>query len=145
VPFSTGYSTLSVKFYYKSNQRAGAVYDGYIVQIKSSECNAFINFSLLCGIRIPLYSRASVHETPVITLRKKSKKTRSVNNNFANRIFLGGLPVSTTGSSIGATGEAQEPAQSGKINSAWWSGTAPSSGIVNFDTIGTDFDTYLSD
>jgi hypothetical protein len=90
-------------------------------------------------------SRASVHETPVITLRKKSKKTRSVNDTFANRIFLGGLPVSTTGSNIGDTGEAQEPAQSGPINSARWPGTAPTSGIVNFDPIGSDFDTYLSD
>jgi hypothetical protein len=63
----------------------------------------------------------------------------------ANRIFRGGLPVSTTGSNIGDTGKAPEPAQSGQINSAWWSGTAPSSGIVNFDTIGSDFSTYLSD
>jgi len=53
--------------------------------------------------------------------------------------------VSRTGSNIGDTGEAQEPAQSGPINSAWWSGTAPTSGIVNFDTIGSDFDTYLPD
>jgi hypothetical protein len=56
--------------------------------------------------------------------------------------------VSTTGSNIGDTGEAQEPAQSGQINSAWWSGTAPTSGIVNFATIGRnfdDFDTYLSE
>ena len=90
-------------------------------------------------------SRASVHEPTVITLRKKSKKTRSVNDTFANRIFLGGLPVSTTGSSNGDTGEAQEPAQSGQINSAWWSGTVPSSGIVNVDTIGSDFHTYLPD
>jgi hypothetical protein len=69
----------------------------------------------------------------------------SANDKLANRIFLDGLPVSTTGSNIGDTGEVDEPAQSGQINSAWWSGTAPSSGIVNFDTIGSDFDTYLSD
>ena len=90
-------------------------------------------------------SRASVQDPKVITLRKKSKKTRSVNDTFANRIFRGGLPVSTTGSNIGDTGEAQEPAQSGQINSAWWSGTVPSSGIVNFDTRGSDFHTYLPD
>jgi|GEM_PF-1995231 hypothetical protein len=68
----------------------------------------------------------------------------SVNNNFANRILLSGLPVSTTGSNIGDTGEVGEPAQSGAINSTWWSWTAPSTGIVNFDTIGSNFDTYLS-
>jgi hypothetical protein len=68
----------------------------------------------------------------------------SVNDNFDDRIFLPGLPVSTTGSNIGDTGEAQEPAQSGPINSAWWSWTAPSTGIVTFDTQGSNFDTYLS-
>jgi len=68
----------------------------------------------------------------------------SVNNNFANRIFLDGLPVSTTGSNIGDTGEVGEPAQSGPINSTWWSWTAPSTGTVTFDTIGSNLDTYLS-
>jgi len=68
----------------------------------------------------------------------------SVNNNFANRIFLGGLPVSTTGSNIGDTGEVGEPAQNGAINSTWWYWTAPSTGTVTFDTIGSNFDTWLS-
>jgi len=40
----------------------------------------------------------------------------SANDNFANRIFLNGLPVSTTGSNIGDPGEVDEPAQSGQIN-----------------------------
>ncbi|MEG5067138.1 PPC domain-containing protein [Microcoleus sp. B3-A4] len=68
----------------------------------------------------------------------------SVNNNFANRRLLPGLPVSTTGSNIGDTGEVGEPAQSGVINSTWWSWTAPSTGTVTFDTIGSNFDTWLS-
>ena len=66
------------------------------------------------------------------------------NDNFANRIFLGGLPVSTTGSNIGATAEAQEPPQSGQINSVWWSWTAPATETVNINTIGSNFDTWLS-
>jgi len=66
------------------------------------------------------------------------------NDNFGNRIFLGGLPVSTTGSNIGTTGEVGEPIQSGVTNSAWWSWTAPSTGTVTFDTIGSNFDTWLS-
>jgi len=68
----------------------------------------------------------------------------SANDNFANRVFLGGLPVSTTGSNIGDTEEVGEPGQSGPINSAWWSWTAPSTGTVTFDTQGSNFDTYLS-
>jgi len=68
----------------------------------------------------------------------------SANDNFANRVFLGGLPVNTTGSNIGDTEEVGEPGQSGPINSAWWSWTAPSTGTVTFDTQGSNFDTYLS-
>jgi subtilisin family serine protease len=66
------------------------------------------------------------------------------NDNFANRILLGDLPVSTTGSNIGATVEPQEPSQSGAINSVWWTWTAPTTETVNFNTIGSNFDTYLS-
>jgi len=66
------------------------------------------------------------------------------NDNFADRIVLSGVDVSTTGSNIGATAEPQEPAQSGPINSAWWSWTAPTTGLATFDTIGSNFDTWLS-
>jgi subtilisin family serine protease len=66
------------------------------------------------------------------------------NDNFANRILLAGLPVGTTGSNIGATAEAQEPYQSGPINSVWWTWTAPTTETVNINTIGSNFDTYLS-
>src|SRR5919199_1367442 len=66
------------------------------------------------------------------------------NDNFGDRIVLSGLPVSTTGSNIGATEEPQEPAQSWPINSVWWSWTAPTTETVNINTRGSDFDTYLS-
>jgi subtilisin family serine protease len=66
------------------------------------------------------------------------------NDNFGNRIVLSGLPVSTTGSNIGATAEPQEPAQSGPINSVWWSWTAPNTERVNINTRGSNFDTWLS-
>jgi len=68
----------------------------------------------------------------------------SVNDNFANRLFFTGLPLFTNGSNIGNTQEVGEPAQSGVTNSAWWSWRAPSTGIVTFDTQGSNFDTYLS-
>jgi hypothetical protein len=68
----------------------------------------------------------------------------SVNDNFTNRTFFSGLPKSIAGSNIGDTGEVGEPAQSGPINSAWWSWTAPSTGTVTFSTINSNFDTYLS-
>jgi len=66
------------------------------------------------------------------------------NDNFADRILLAGLPVGTTGSNIGATAEVGEPNQSGPINSVWWTWTAPTNETVNINTIGSNFDTYLS-
>ena len=66
------------------------------------------------------------------------------NDNFADRILLAGLPVGTTGSNIGATAEVGEPGQSGSINSVWWTWTAPTTETVNINTIGSNFDTWLS-
>jgi hypothetical protein len=66
------------------------------------------------------------------------------NDNFANAITLTGSTANTTGSNVGATGEVGEPAQSGEINSVWWSWTAPETGRVTIDTNGSGFDTYLS-
>ena len=66
------------------------------------------------------------------------------NDDFGDRIVLSGVPVSTTGTNRGATGEVGEPAQSGPINSVWWSWTAPSNGFFQIDTIGSNFDTWLS-
>jgi hypothetical protein len=66
------------------------------------------------------------------------------NDNFANQIALTGEIATTKGSNSGATGEVGEPTQSGPINSAWWSWTAPTSGVYNIDTRGSNFDTYLS-
>ncbi|MBD2502393.1 DUF4347 domain-containing protein [Anabaena azotica] len=67
----------------------------------------------------------------------------SANDNFANRIILTGNVGSSTGNNVGATSEIGEPTQSGSTNSIWWSWTAPASGNVTFDTIGSNFDTYL--
>ncbi|WCJ59442.1 Ig-like domain-containing protein [Fontisphaera persica] len=69
------------------------------------------------------------------------------NNNFANRITLTGLSVTTTGSNVGATmefGENNNPNNVGRLDgTVWWSWTAPLSGRVTLDTIGSDFDTVL--
>lgn len=66
------------------------------------------------------------------------------NDNFIDAIVLTGEEVTTTGSNVGFTGEAREPSQSGALNSAWWSWTAPFSGAVQIDTNGSNYDTYLS-
>lgn len=68
------------------------------------------------------------------------------NDQFANRIFLSGTNVVTTGDNYGATLELGEPVQAGVDGGAsvWWTWTAPISGIVTITTGGSGFDTMLS-
>ena len=52
-----------------------------------------------------------------------------------------------TGSNIGATGEIGEPNHhdsSNPLASTWWQWTAPFSGIAEFNTLGSEFDTTLA-
>jgi Ca2+-binding RTX toxin-like protein len=76
----------------------------------------------------------------------EKEKMPPVNDNFANRIILNGDSASTTGTNVGATGEPGEPNHAGvstPIESAWWTWTAPESGEVTIDTIGSNYDTTL--
>ena len=67
------------------------------------------------------------------------------NDMFASRTNLGSVnSVTATGSNAWSTGETGEPAQSGAINSAWWSWTAPSNGTLSVDTFGSGLDTFLT-
>ncbi len=68
------------------------------------------------------------------------------NDNFANRIFLNGAVLKTSGFNVLATKEPGEPEHAGKAggSSVWWSWTAPNSGRVTVSTIGSDFDTLLA-
>ncbi|NEO80728.1 hypothetical protein [Moorena sp. SIO4G3] len=69
------------------------------------------------------------------------------NDNFADRISLNRISVSTTGTNVGFTGEPGEPNHAVldfQLNSAWWSWTAPADGIVTIDTFGSNYDTTLA-
>jgi hypothetical protein len=68
------------------------------------------------------------------------------NDNFANRQVISGVTGSVTGSNLGATKEAGEPNHAEFFGGAsvWYSWTAPSSGMVVFDTHQSDFDTLLA-
>ena len=69
----------------------------------------------------------------------------TTNDDFANRSDLGSVNSAVvTGSNVGCTSETGEPAQSGTINSAWWSWTAPRRGILTVDTNGSALDTFLT-
>ena len=69
-----------------------------------------------------------------------------VNDAFAAAIQLSGTSLSTNGSNVGATKEAGEPDHAGSSGgkSIWWSWTAPTSGMVSVDTVGSSFNTLLS-
>lgn len=65
---------------------------------------------------------------------------------FANRGVLGGAGFTLAGSNVGATKESGEPSHAGNAGgkSVWWTWTAPKTGIVTVDTIGSDFNTLLA-
>jgi pimeloyl-ACP methyl ester carboxylesterase len=67
------------------------------------------------------------------------------NNNFVNRASISGTTSTVTGANVGATKETSEPNHAGNSGgkSVWWTWTAPSSGSVQIDTIGSNFDTLL--
>ena len=68
------------------------------------------------------------------------------NDDFGNAIPLSGALVQTNGSNVGATKESGEPAHAGNSGggSVWWRWTAPASGYLTADTVGSDFDTLLA-
>jgi C1A family cysteine protease len=68
------------------------------------------------------------------------------NDGFANRAALSGTNVSVTGGNVNATAQTGEPNHAGYTasKSVWWTWTAPVSGVVTLDTIGSSFDTVLA-
>ena len=81
-----------------------------------------------------------------ITLNLNLAPIVKTNDNFADRTSLSGTSVTATGSNVGATKEAGEPNHAGNVGgkSVWWTWTAPSSGTVTIDTLGSSFDTLLA-
>jgi hypothetical protein len=68
------------------------------------------------------------------------------NDRLAQAATLSGTGGNATGSNALATAEAGEPAHAGVPASAslWWHWTAPATGSVTFDTLGSTFDTVLA-
>lgn len=72
------------------------------------------------------------------------------NDNFANAIAIGNLSGTATGTNSGASLESGEPNfintddYASVDNSVWYKWTAPSNGVVAFDTFGSSFDTVLA-
>jgi hypothetical protein len=68
------------------------------------------------------------------------------NDDFASAFVIGGFSGGTTGTNLGATVEPGEPEHTDTLGGAsvWWQWTAPDSGVVTFDTFGSNFDTILA-
>jgi C1A family cysteine protease len=84
--------------------------------------------------------------TVVLNLSIAGAVAAPPNDDFANAIVLTGSSVATTGRNSGATAQTGEPAHAGSTasHSVWWTWTAPSSGTVIVNTVGSDFDTVLA-
>ena len=68
------------------------------------------------------------------------------NDNFANARVMSGATGTTNGSNLGATAEVGETNHVGSAGgkSIWYTWTAPGSGSVTLNTIGSSFDTLLA-
>ena len=85
----------------------------------------------------------SVFIVLIIIITNSTFGAAPANDMFANRITITGDSGSAAGSNVNATLETGEP-QPGGTGTVWWSWTASSSGGCQFDTCGSDFDTYLA-
>jgi hypothetical protein len=70
---------------------------------------------------------------------------RPANDAFADAAVLSGVSGSVVGSSLYASKEVGEPDHSSSGGaSVWWKWTAPATGSVTFDTVGSSFDTMMA-
>ena len=98
--------------------------------------------------RIALGSAEAGEVGPVaLTLRETVVINRPTNDDFANAIALASAPaVNTVGDNANATAEQGEPAHADirASRSVWWNWTAPASGRLTIDTLGSTADTVLA-
>ncbi|NEQ86699.1 MAG: hypothetical protein F6K26_43590 [Moorea sp. SIO2I5] len=135
-----------------------AVYTGSAVnsltEIASNDDNGMsfqsaVQFTVTAGTTYQIAVDGFSSSTGLIDLNINLDEGASIvsNDNFADRISLNRTSVSTTGNSLGFTGEPGEPDHAGissPLNSGWWSWTAAADGIATIDTFGSDYDTSLA-
>jgi len=84
--------------------------------------------------------------SPPLTQQVTASSTAPANDLFENRIALSGTSATASGTNVKATRQAGEPRHAGNAGgrSVWWTWTAPASGTVTIDTLGSKFDTLLA-
>jgi RNA polymerase sigma factor (sigma-70 family) len=83
---------------------------------------------------------------PVVDTQTGNAVPRLANNHFANRAILG-TPGRISRTNLRADTEGDERIQSGSMRwgaTLWWKWTAPASGPVIIDTMGSSYDTFLA-
>lgn len=98
--------------------------------------------AMFCAIRFCLF-RVTL---AVLAGLAFTTMAQPANDNFANRIVLTGDNLTVSGSLSNATSEAGEPLLPGISSgqTAWWTWTAPSNGIVSLSVSGTGFAPLLT-
>jgi len=111
--------------------------------ISSSARQSRLSFAPVAGTtyRIAVDGKGGASGNIVLTLNQSP-----INDNFANCEFIGGAAGSVTGNNASASKEGGEPQHAGNRGgrSIWYCWTAPDTGAVTFDTIGSTFDTLLA-
>ncbi len=88
-----------------------------------------------------------LHSSDIAGIRHIYSTTTSTitNDNFLSRIVISGTSGQINGSNINCTKESGEPNHAGNSGgqSVWWEWVAPSTGLVEISTAGSNFDTLL--
>jgi len=81
-----------------------------------------------------------------VSLAAWSAAAQPANNDFADRTTIRGTNVTVTGSLAGATAETGEPFLDGISSgqTAWWSWTAPTNGLLTLAVTGTNFNPLVT-
>jgi hypothetical protein len=115
-----------------------------------SDLTSVLAFNVTDGVTYRIvvdgYNGASGTVQVALSYRPGALPNPPPNDKFATRIPLHALNVTTTGTSYFASKEPQEPDHADELGGAsvWWSWTAPVSGEVVSDTLGSNFDTLLA-
>lgn len=148
---------LSVDTYGSSLDTTLAIYTGGTVgaltEIASNNdsggVQSFVTAAVTAGqvLSIAVDGAGTLESIFALNYHFQPKVLGLANDAFANRTVVAGAPGVITGSNIGATGEADEPAHtalSSPVASVWWSWTAPVDGVAVVDTLSSNFDTEVA-
>lgn len=114
--------------------------------ISSSILQSRVAFNTVQGTDYKIAVDGVNGDSGSVVLNLSQGTSTTSNDLFANAQALSSSNGSVSGSNVGFTKETGEPNHAGNAGgrSGWYRWTAPASGPVSFDTIGSNFDTLLA-